>query len=315
MMPHEIANAPIIPGITPPLGPPGGYSSPGPQLIARMPYPTAEVPTQWDDDCEAGSEACQRQGFEWHPHGLAVWTRDQQGTPQRVFFPLHQVDMVYQRETAKVGCPLGETVGDYSVGGFFKKLGKGLKKFHNIVTLKGVRKAIGKGIRKTLNKSKFGRGLVKAANKIHDVAQKVKKVGVKIIRSKPFRAALAIAGTAFPVIAPGVAALEAGQQIADRIEKAKKIAQRVARGLTHPKEAAGIIAEGARAAGIAGMAFDAAKRGERDGMEMMGAIKKIAGPNIQAGARVAAAAASPALAKAKRRARMHARRRRAHARA
>jgi hypothetical protein len=329
MFPHQIANAPVqLRPMTPPMGyhfttgAPGMTvtsstpAAPAPRLTASIPQPRAQ--TLWDEDCELGSEACKRPNFEWHNHGLAVWTRGEDGQPVRVFFPLHQVDMVFQRETAKVGCPMDPTVGDYSVGGFFKKLGRGLKKFHNVVTFKGLRKKIGRGIRKTLNKSKFGRGLVKAANKIHSVAQKVKKVGVKIIRSKPFRAALAVAGTAFPVIAPGVAALEAAQQIADRVEKAKRIAQRVAQGLENPRRAAGIIAEGARAAGIAGQAFDSARAGHRDGMEMMGAIRHLAerGTAHPVG-RIASAAvrASPLTAKARRRARVLRRRRRAHARA
>lgn len=317
MMPHQIANRPLfIPGITPPqMTYVGAPAEPAPRLIAQMDYaPPPALVADWDEDCEDGAAACARPGFEWHAHGLAVWVRAENGTPVRIFFPLPQVDIVYQRETARVGCPLDPTVGDYSVGGFFKKLGKGLKKFHDIATLKFARKAIGKGIKKVMSKSKFGRALWKAGDKIYKVAQKVKEVGKKIIRSKPFRAALAIAGTAFPVIAPGVAALEAAQQIMDRVEKAKKIAQKVKAGLEHPGRAASIIAEGARAAGIAGQALDAAKAGSRDGAELMGAMKHIDRLSDSPIGRIARRA-TPALTKAATRARVVARRKRAHARA
>lgn len=310
MFPHQIANAPLrrltvsarmampgtvlppsflpprglVPGISPPQ--PGAGFVPqtfmSPQTLSQV--SAVSAPTSPLEDEDLGHKiatATGSGGFEWHQNGLSVWTTAPDGQAVRVFFPLHQIDLVFQRETARVGCPLGQTVGDFSVGGLFKKIGRGLKKFHNIITFKKLRQKAGRAIKKQLEKSKFGRGLLKAGKAIHGVAKKVASVGKKviqiggkIIRSKPFRAILGAAAVAFPAIAPGVVALEAAQQVMDRVEKAKKTAQNIARGIRNPGDALALAA-GKRAEATMTAALKGAERHEADGMEMAGALHAI----------------------------------------
>lgn len=258
MLPHQIANSPpvrLIPGISPPL----------PRARGAM----VGAP---DEETELGARACARNGFEWHQNGLSIWVSDSRGAPTRVFFPLHRVDLTFQREAARVGCPLGPTVGDFSVGGFFKKIGRGIKRASRRV--KSAKRRIDRAVRRAAGKTKFTRALWKAGDKLHRTAKKIGRVGKKIVRSKAFRAGLAGAAMAFPAIAPGVAALEAAQQIADRVEKAKRLAKTAARAINNPKRAGQIIA-GRAAAEIAGRAFEAAERGDAQGMEMVGAFRAL----------------------------------------
>lgn len=255
MNPHEIANGQApIPGISP-------------AMIAVPPQAMVDVvgPNPHDEDEVMGHEAATRPEFEWTSQGLAVWARGNNGERVRVHFPLHQIDLVFQRETARVGCPLGPTVGDYSVGGLFKKIGRGIKKAARTVT---------RPVTKTLSKSKFGRGILSAGDRILKTAGKVAK-GVKtVVRSKAFRGVLAGAAVAFPAIAPGVAALEAAQQVMDRVEKGKKAVEKIAKGVD--KAAATLTKKKAdESAEIMATAFENAQKGDRDAMEMVGAWNEV----------------------------------------
>ena len=79
-------------------------------------------------DFAVGAAALASPGMQWTNQGLRVQVYDRQGNAVRVCLPAAQVMAIYERECAKGGFDLPATVGDFSVGGFFKKIGRRLKK-------------------------------------------------------------------------------------------------------------------------------------------------------------------------------------------
>lgn len=204
-------------------------------------------------DFNVGAAELTRPGFEWSEQGLSIWANNAHGQPVRVTLPLHRVVAVFEAECHGQGCPLEKTVGDMSVGGFFSKIGRSFKKFKRKVMRSGIGRAF---------------------KKVHSIARKVAKVASKVVRSKVFRGIAAGLAVAFPVLAPGVMALEAANAIANKVEKAKGAAKAIKRGIRGKKgrsRARRTVSEGRQAAGAVKRALQMAERGSVGGRQFAGA--------------------------------------------
>jgi len=145
----------------------------------------------------------------------------------------------------------------HSVGGFFKSV----KKLGNKVKSKISRTGA------------IGRSAVGIFNRAEQIAGKVGKTVVAVGRSPYFRAGLAAAATAFPVLAPAAVAVETANRIYDQIEKGKQAAEMVARGA---RDVGTLMTakNGAEKAAAVGSMMKLAQKGDPRAMRFMGAVVK-----------------------------------------
>jgi len=144
-------------------------------------------------------QTLRRAGWTWTEKGLLVNIATDEGS-YRVHVPLHHVEIIFDDATHSVGCPLDYSVGaPGTVGGFFKRIGRGLKKFG---------KKIGKGLKKA----------------VHAVS----KVAKAIVTSPIVRAGLAAVATAFPIAAPLAAGVETAARVIKAVDKGAKAAKQIA---------------------------------------------------------------------------------------
>lgn len=166
-----------------------------------------------------------------------------------VHLPLQKVLQIFDQCLAQYGVGAAYRVGScLSVGGFFKKLGRGLKK---------------------ITKGKVFRGVTKAIKKVGTVVKNV-------VTHPAFRAGFAAIATAFPILAPAAAGLEIASRVINKIDKGAKAAKSVigaVKGGRRPSSRdLGAVLEGRTAQkGIRRIA-SRAKQGDPRSKRAMGAI-------------------------------------------
>ena len=207
-----------------------------------------------------------RSDWQWSSKGLSVLVDG-----QRVFFPAKKVIEIFDQSLSENGIPPEYSVGSASsVGGFFKKLRRGIKK--------AARKARNK-VRK-ITRSKLVRGIARGVKKVGRIAKKV-------VTHPAFRAGFAAVATAFPVLAPAAAGLEVASRVVKKIEDGKKAAGQILKGAKGAQRAlAGRkVQEARKAQRMQRRITERAKRGDRAAQRALGGIL---------GARVASRAAKRA---------------------
>lgn len=219
-----------------------------------------------------------RKGWTWRNHGLSVRVRARGRNPRtrkhvNVHIPSRNVRRIFERSMASVGCPLCPGIGaagepDYTVGGFFKSIGKAFKGIKKVVT------APTRFVHKKMRESKSGffRGIAKGIDKVKSVAKKVGEVAKKVVRSKVFRGIVAAAAVAFPVLAPAAAVLETVQQVMDRVDKAKAVAKSLESGKAPSPGDLATLAAGTKAEKGVGDMMALAKKGDKKAQEFMGGV-------------------------------------------
>lgn len=198
----------------------------------------------------------QRANWTWTPNGLLVSIRTKGGGRQRVLMPIQSVDLIFgsEMQRAGVGAAYGVGACEYTVAGFFKKLGRGIKRLGRKVVPKVVRRA---------------------AKKVGRVAKKIAK-GVKSVVTHPvFRAGFAAISTAFPVLAPAAAGLEVASRVMKTVDKGRKAAKAIGRGVKTVRNLTRVRKATKARRGVASM-IKLARRGDPRAQRTMGALTAIA---------------------------------------
>lgn len=146
-------------------------------------------------------------GWRWTPHGVQIATGG-----KRMLVPLPMVVNIYAGCLHEEGLPdEGASVGAVaSVGGFFKKISRKLKKTaRKIAPDWAERKA---------------KALVKAAKKVGNVAK-------NIVTHPAFRAGMAGLSMAFPALAPAAVGLEVASRVVKKVEAGAAAAKQIKKGV------------------------------------------------------------------------------------
>lgn len=222
-----------------------------------------------------------RIGWTWTSAGLEVQV-SLDGRPFTILLPLADVEIVFRRELAAVGCPMSPQVGaPGTTSGFLATVGATI--------VRGDPPAVGRSKRKARrarkrerDPAKWDRKLKRRARRrkafrgIANAAKQVGKIAGKVVKNPAFQAAFGAVATAFPVLAPAAAGLAVATRVVDKVAKGKRAAQKLARGVgigsTSRAELERMVREGQEAErGIAEMA-DLAKRGDPQAQRAMGAL-------------------------------------------
>lgn len=155
-----------------------------------------------------------RPGWRWTSNGLEVMMGK-----KKVFFPIRQVIVIFDRCLKAHGVAQAASVGAcYNSVGFLKKIGRGIKK-----ATSGIRKTVSK-----VTSHPFVKGVTSAVKKVGTVAKNV-------VTHPAFRAGFAGLATAFPVLAPAAVGLEVASRTIDAVEKGKKAAKEIKKGVRTAK--------------------------------------------------------------------------------
>lgn len=206
-----------------------------------------------------------RPGWVWTPKGLKVKVGR-----KNVYFPLQKVLRIFDDCMARYGVGAAYRVGScHTAVGFFKKISRGVKK-----AVSSVKKAVSPAIKK-----------------VTEVAKKVATPIKKVITHPAFRAGLGAAATAFPVLAPAVAGVEAANMVIGKIEAGKKMAKSIKKDLNlgkkPSKEKLGKVLEGRTAQKGVQRLAERAKGGDRKAARAMGGV--VAAKTVQRTAKKAQA--------------------------
>lgn len=153
-----------------------------------------------------------REGWRWCRHGLVV-----EYMGKRVLLPLPVLVRIVEAHMQAEGLPDGAcSVGAcYSVGGLLNKVRRGVTRA----------KVVPKFARKALD-GKLARSIAKAGDTMGNVA--------KTVATHPaFRAGMAAAATAFPVLAPAAVGLEVAARVVKKVEDGKAAALEIKRGVNN----------------------------------------------------------------------------------
>lgn len=215
-------------------------------------------------------------GFKWHENG-AVVTVTVDGHRQKVFIPLNRLTVEFGDALARVGCPLLPAVGaePYSVGGFFSRIKRAVKKGARAV--KGaakkaavVKKIVPKAIRRRASRiTAAARRYVK--RKVVPYARKFKR----FMHKSPIARYGAMAMTAVPFTAPAGASLMAAQRTMDLIEKGQRAARMVQRGIKRPADIRAMAVAQAQQRGVAQLG-QLARQGNPQAQQFYGALQTYA---------------------------------------
>lgn len=208
----------------------------------------------------------QRAGFRWSQAGLEVCVQAN-GKSMRVLFPVHQIEVIFDRELRAEGASLPPSLGaPGSVGGFFQRVSVGAYSDDH-PSLSVGRSRASKARRKTrrqARRKKFFRGVSRGF-------KAVTKVAKKVVTSPVFRAAFSAVAAAVPVLAPAAAGLEVASRVLKKVDKAKRAAKAILAGRNTAQNRA-IVTSGARAKrGIRSMA-QLANSGNPAAQRTMGAF-------------------------------------------
>lgn len=214
-------------------------------------------------------------GFRWHQNG-AVLTVTVDGHKQQVFVPLRQLTIEFGGAMAEVGCPLLPAIGaePYSVGGLFSRIKRAVKKVKKTagrVRHQIVRRTVPKAIRMRAQRIR-NRARSYVRRRVMPYARRAKQFAHK----SPIARYGAMAMTAFPATAPAGAALMAAQRTMDIVERGKRAAQLVRRGIQRPNDMRAMALATAQKQGISQLG-QLAQGGNPQAQQFFGALQQFAG--------------------------------------
>lgn len=217
-------------------------------------------------------------GFRWHQNG-AVLTVTVDGHTQDVFVPLNRLTLEFGEALANVGCPLLPAVGaePYSVGGLFSRIKRAVKKgvktaakIHSLPHRAIVKRVVPRAIRRRA--MNLRRAAVRHVRRqVIPYAQRLKQFA----QHSPYARYGAMAMTAFPATAPAGAALMAAQRTMDLIDKGRRAAQLVQRGIRRPGDVRAMALAAAQQQGVAQLGQLAQQRNP-EAMQFFGALQQYA---------------------------------------
>lgn len=217
-------------------------------------------------------------GFKWHQNG-AVVTVTVDGHKQQVFVPLNRLTLEFGDAMANVGCPLLPAVGaeEYTVGGLFSRIKRavkrGARKIHRTASAPSrylAKKVVPKAIRRRA--MKIRRAATRyVRRKVVPYARKLKRFAHK----SPIARYGAMAMTAFPPTAPAGASLMAAQRTMDVIERGKRAARMVQRGIRRPADLRAMALAQAQKRSVAQLG-QFARQGNPQAQQFFGALQQFA---------------------------------------
>lgn len=191
-------------------------------------------------------------GWQWRSNGVELWVRVDDRL-LRVFVPLTRVWLTFSDELGAAGCPMEPAVGAcYTVGGFFKRLKRAVKR--------GGRRA--------------RRAVRRATRKVKRTAKRYGSKALRAARSRYVRGGLAAASFAVPALAPAAAGLEAAHRALQHYEDGRRAAERIKRRLRRPGDAARVARAIAIRRGTRGI-IRRARSGDRRALQWMGAFRSL----------------------------------------
>lgn len=218
-------------------------------------------------------------GFRWHENG-AVLSVVVDGHHQDVFVPLKRIALEFGNGMAEVGCPLLPAVGaeEYSVGGLFSRIKRavkrGARKVHRLHTAPSrylARRVVPKAIRRRA--ARIRRAAIRhVRRRVIPYARKLKQFAHK----SPIARYGAMALTAFPATAPAGAALMAAQRTMDIMERGRRAARLVQRGLRRPQDLRHMALAAAQQEGMRRLGA-AAQQGHPQAQQFWGAMQQLQG--------------------------------------
>lgn len=218
-------------------------------------------------------------GFRWHQNG-AMLTVTVDGMKQDVFVPLNRLTIEFGDALADVGCPLLPAVGaeEYSVGGLFSRIKRAVKKgvktaakIHALPTSYVYKRVVPRAIRQRA--TEIRRAATRyVRRRVLPYAQAAKT----FLHKSPYARYGAMALTAFPATAPAGASLMAAQRTMDIIERGRRAATLVRRGLRRPQDMRAMALAVAQQQGVAQLG-QMAQQGNPQAMQFFGAMQQYAG--------------------------------------
>lgn len=217
-------------------------------------------------------------GFQWHQNG-AILTVTVDGHRQAVFVPLHRLTLDFGDALASVGCPLLPAVGaePYSVGGLFSRIKRAVKKgvktaakLHAVPHRAIVKRIVPRAIRrKAMEIRRAATRHVK--RRVLPFARRLKQFG-----QSPYAQYGALALSAFPATAPVGMSMVAAQRTMAAIDRGRRAAQMVQRGIRRPQDIRAMLEAQAQQQGVAQLG-QLARQGNPQAQQFFGALQQFAG--------------------------------------
>lgn len=230
-------------------------------------------------------------GWTWYDNG-AVVRATVDGVEQQIWVPLRYIWALFHQEMQAAGCPLAQEVGaPFTSVGFFKSISRAVKRGYRKAkrAVRGVSrsakraarragravKRTGRWARRRFRKIVPAR-LRRAAGRVTRFARNLARRAVKAVTSREAQMIVAGLGIAIPALAPAASAVWSARQSLRQVEQGVKAAQDVVKGVKATRGMVQAIQRAARTKAQLARTAQAAKRGDRNAQQIVGALAQLA---------------------------------------